>query len=51
MTRHKNADFTREATLVHWKRELVDLMIRSGLARYEPETEEQDDKNISTHTD
>lgn len=51
MNRHKNADFSKEETLVHWKRELVDLMIRSGMVRFEPDNDEQDDKNISEHTD
>lgn len=52
MNRHKNADFTREATLTHWKRELVELMIRSGMVSFKNEgDDEQTDKNVSEHTD
>jgi hypothetical protein len=39
MNRHKNSDFTREQTLQHWKREFVDMLIRSG--RYKIEGDEQ----------
>ena len=50
MNRHKQADFSRSETLVHWKRELVDLMIRSGMVTFKNEPDEED-KNISEHTD
>lgn len=39
MNRHKNSDFSRESTVEHWKRELVDLMIRKGLVTYEKDTD------------
>lgn len=51
MNRHKQADFSRPETLAHWKRELVDLMIRSGMVTFKNEPDEQEDKNISEHTD
>lgn len=50
MTRHKNADFSREKTIEHWKRELVELMIRSGLVRFKDDDFE-DNKNMSDCVD
>jgi uncharacterized protein YegJ (DUF2314 family) len=50
MNRHKQADFSREQTLAHWKRELVDLMIRSGMVTFKKD-EDEEDKNVSEHTD
>lgn len=51
MTRHSRADFSREQTVDHWKRELVELMIRSGNFKFKNEPDEEEDKNVSTHTD
>lgn len=52
MNRHKQADFSRPETLAHWKREFVDLMIRSGMVSFKNEDDdEQADKNVSEHTD